>query len=306
MPGFARTIRLNHDPGWAVRSHGWPTLAPCSLDANTLQWIATLPSGAAQTVTVRWRNGSRTLRIAADASLNHRDGEAVDAAVRRMFFASENFDAFWEQCASHPVLKRCALERAGAMFRSATLYEDVVKTICTTNCTWGNTKRMVSELCRLLGEAETGPIRPIGQISPIPNHQPRHAFPSIETVARARRSTLLKAGLGYRAPYIRDLSRAIIDGTLDLQAWETERDTAKLRHDLLAVKGIGPYAANHLLMLLGHYDFIPCDSVAREFLGLPVGATAREVDKAMHTRYEPWGKYAALAYMLERAVHYGL
>ncbi|GMV92878.1 MAG: hypothetical protein AMXMBFR82_26560 [Candidatus Hydrogenedentota bacterium] len=308
MPDFARTIRLNHDPGWAVRSHGWPTLAPCSLDANTLQWIATLPSGAAQTVTIRWRKGSRTLRIAADASLNRRHGDAVDAAVRRMFFAAEKFDAFWQHCASHPVLKRCALERAGAMFRSATLYEDLVKTICTTNCTWGNTKRMVHELCRLLGEAENGPIRPIGPIrqisrgGPIENGQPRHAFPTIEAVARARHTTLLKAGLGYRAPYIRDLSRAILDGALDLHAWETERDAAKLRHDLLAVKGIGPYAANHLLMLLGHYDFIPCDSVAREFLGLPTGATAREVDKAMHTRYEPWGKYAALAYMLERVI----
>lgn len=306
MSGFARTLRLNHDPGWAVRSHGWPTLAPCNLDANTLQWIATLPSGAAQTVTIRWRNGSRTLRIAADASLNRRDGEAVESSVRRMFFATEKFDAFWKHCASHPALKRCAQERAGAMFRSATLYEDLVKTICTTNCTWGNTKSMVRKLCLLLGEAENGPIRPIRRISPIENGQPRHAFPSIDTVARARHTTLLKAGLGYRAAYIRDLSRAILDGSLDLHTWETERDTAKLRQDLLAVKGIGPYAANHLLMLLGHYDLIPCDSVAREFLGLPVRATAREVDKAMHTRYEPWGRYAALAYMLERAVHYEL
>ncbi len=217
-----------------------------------------------------------------------------------MFWASEDFQSFWKQCASHPVLKRCAQERAGAMFRSATLYEDVVKTICTTNCTWCNTKRMVGELCRLLGE----PVD--NTIGPVDDGESRHAFPTIEAVARARRPTLLKAGLGYRADYIRDLSRAVLDGTIDLHAWETERDTTRLRHDLLAVKGIGPYAANHMLMLLGHYDFIPCDSVARDFLGLPTTTPAREVDRAMHARYEPWGRYAALAYMLERVLVWDL
>ena len=40
-----------------------------------------------------------------------------------------------------------------------------------------------------------------------------------------------------------------------------------LRSSLLGVKGVGSYAANHLLMLLGHYDQIPCDSEVREYLG---------------------------------------
>lgn len=41
---------------------------------------------------------------------------------------------------------------AGRMIRSPTVFEDVVKTICTTNCAWSATIRMVSALVEHLGE----------------------------------------------------------------------------------------------------------------------------------------------------------
>ena len=37
---------------------------------------------------------------------------------------------------------------------------------------------------------------------------------------------------------------------------------AQLRKRLLAIKGVGGYAAANLLMLLGRYDFVPVDSWA--------------------------------------------
>ena len=38
------------------------------------------------------------------------------------------------------------------MIRSPSVFEEVVKTICTTNCTWSATVRMVSSLVQNLGE----------------------------------------------------------------------------------------------------------------------------------------------------------
>ena len=70
-----------------------------------------------------------------------------------------------------------------------------------------------------------------------------------------------------------------MDGDLDLDAWCREEDTAALRATVLGVKGIGNYAANHLLMLLGHYDQIPCDSEVRSYLGISPKAPQKEVER---------------------------
>jgi 3-methyladenine DNA glycosylase/8-oxoguanine DNA glycosylase len=72
--------------------------------------------------------------------------------------------------------------------------------------------------------------------------------------------------------------------------------TLNLRKELMTIKGVGPYAAANLLMLLGRHDFIPIDSWALMLVshewhkGKPV--TAREVEK----RFEKWGEYKGLAF----------
>jgi hypothetical protein len=74
-----------------------------------------------------------------------------------MFRADEeDFSEFWTLCCSHPALRHCALHRTGALLRSATVFEDVVKTIFTVNWHWRNPKRMVTNLCRLFGESCPG------------------------------------------------------------------------------------------------------------------------------------------------------
>ena len=72
--------------------------------------------------------------------------------------------------------------------------------------------------------------------------------------------------------------------------------TADLRKQLLALKGVGPYAAAHLLMLLGHYDAVPVDSWAIKLVstewydGHPVSK------KDVNAAFEKWGQWQALAY----------
>ena len=74
------------------------------------------------------------------------------------------------------------------------------------------------------------------------------------------------------------------------------KELDELRKQLLSIKGVGPYAAATLLMLLGRYDFLPVDSwsfklVSTEFHGgNPVGKA--EVEAA----FEQWGEWKALAY----------
>jgi 3-methyladenine DNA glycosylase/8-oxoguanine DNA glycosylase len=93
------------------------------------------------------------------------------------------------------------------------------------------------------------------------------------------------------------LSRSVAAGDLDLESWKSaDIPTEELRRRLLAIKGVGSYAAANLLMLLGRYDFVPVDSWARTLVshewhdGEPVGRA--EVEAA----FERWGEWKGLAY----------
>jgi N-glycosylase/DNA lyase len=204
-----------------------------------------------------------------------------------MFRADEDFSDFWELCRGHVVLRHCRSKRTGALLRCATVFEDTVKTICTTNCSWSNTKLMVSNLCRMFGE-------------PCARDGEAFTFPTPERLAVASEDDLKEAKLGFRARYILEFARWVVDGDLDLDAWCRKRDPDALRTALLGVKGVGSYGANHLLMLLGHYGEIPCDSEVREYLGVSPKAAQKEVERAAARRYGKWGRYCYLAYKFER------
>ena len=95
------------------------------------------------------------------------------------------------------------------MIRSPTVFEEVVKTICTTNCTWSATVRMVSALVEHLGEPAPGATDgPLG-----------HAFPTPEAMARKNSAFYTETvRAGYRGEYLRSLARSVASGKLDLEA----------------------------------------------------------------------------------------
>ena len=69
--------------------------------------------------------------------------------------------------------------------------------------------------------------------------------------------------VGYRAPSIHELAVRVASGELDLESLKTsDLPTLELRKELLKIKGVGPYAAANLLLILGRGDFIPVDSWA--------------------------------------------
>ena len=288
MPNPPLTIRLPHSPAFAAQSHGWCRLAPFFLDGDSMDWAVRLPKGDARRVTIRWSDTSDALRIAVPGRMiGKADREFLRSRVRWMFRADEDYREFWDLCRGHAVLRHCRSERTGALLRCATVFEDTAKTICTVNCSWSNTKLMVSNLCRMFGE----PCAGAGEA---------FTFPTPEQLASASENDLKAAKLGFRARYILEFARRVVDGDLDLDAWCRETDSEALRYSLLGVKGVGSYAANHLLMLLGHYGEIPCDSVVREYVGMSPKASQKEVEQAVAKRYGHWGQFAFLAFKFER------
>ena len=237
----------------AVCSHGFFMLAPNRWEPPEAAMYTTIPLGDERAVEVRIRAVAAGVEVASPASLSRSELRLVRAGVSRMLRLDEDLSPFHQHCAAHAVLKPAARVRFGRLLRSASLFEDIVKVICTCNITWGQTVRMIDELVGRFG-------------APAQQGGPR-AFPTPARLAAAAPDQLRACGLGYRGPYIQRLSRAIVEGRLDLVKFEQfTGPTASLHKALQALDGVGPYAASSLCMLLGRYDCLAADSEMRRFL----------------------------------------
>jgi 3-methyladenine DNA glycosylase/8-oxoguanine DNA glycosylase len=167
-----------------------------------------------------------------------------------------------------------------------------VKTICTTNCAWSATERMVGALVKHLGEPAAGAADgPYGRAFPTPEAMAETDEAFYRDVARA----------GYRGAYLRTLAADVASGTLDLEALgQASRDKLsddELAGQLLALPGVGPYAAAHIMLLLGRYSRLVLDSWTRPtYAGLNGGRTVK--DTTIERRFRRYGPYAGLAFWL--------
>jgi 3-methyladenine DNA glycosylase/8-oxoguanine DNA glycosylase len=268
-----------------ARSHGWAQLAPFSWDESICELAYIVQLDSHQVVEIRVQEAPSGVSVLMDAGLKQAEQDEVTSKATWMLGLDWDLTGFYAVAQNEPKLVGIVERAQGRILRSATLFEDVVKTILTTNTTWAGTIRMVESLVALFG-------------SSLPADPTRRAFPTPAQLALIDEETLRSsARLGYRAPYVRELARAVASGNLDLEALRTAKTpTSQLHKQLLAIRGVGGYAAAHLLMLLGHFDTIPIDSWALKLVshewhgGEPVGEA--EVKSA----FESWGEWKGLAY----------
>lgn len=277
----------------SIQSHGLVDLPPMRIDedARALEITVPLPRGRPRTVRIaEGRPGHARVTVAGRAPAAAQADDLLEA-VAHVLRLDEDLSSFYSTLASDPELAWAA-EGAGRLVRSPTVFEEVVKTICTTNCAWSATERMVGALVEHLGEPAAGePAGPYGR-----------AFPTPEAMAAADEDfyrDVVRAG--YRGAYLRSLSADVASGTLDLEALARasreelpDDDVATL---LLALPGVGPYAAAHIMMLLGRYSRLVLDSWTRpKYAELNGGKPAK--DATIERRFRRYGPYAGLAFWL--------
>jgi N-glycosylase/DNA lyase len=260
-----------------LASHGVADLPPNAIDEETWTLTATLalPRGA---TTVRV--GPRRKGLARVDGSGPSAG-ALDA-IRYMLRLDADLSAFYAVARDDDDLEWAAAG-AGRMMRSPTVFEDVVKTICTTNCAWSATVRMTTALVERLGaEAPDG----------------RRAFPSAAAMAEADDEfyrDVVRAG--YRGAYLHTLALGVAEGTLDLEELtDPELPDDEVAERLLALPGCGPYATAHMMMLLGRYSRLILDSWTRPTYARLNGRKA--ADRTIERRFRRYGDYAGLAFWL--------
>lgn len=270
-----------------VNSHGWVQLRPFSWDpeARILSYADKLASG--NSVKYFISGTEKGVHVSVIGEVKDTERAEIEPRIEWMLAAEQDLSDFYIAAANEPKLSQAVANGQGRILRSATVFEDVLKTMLTTNTAWSGTKRMVNSLLDLYGK-------------PLQDDVSDRSFPTPEILASSSEEELREnARLGYRSPYVLELARSVTDGELDLEAYKrTTMPTEELRKELLAIKGIGQYAAANLLMLLGRYDYIPIDSwafktVSEEwFEGEPVN---KEQVEAV---FQDWGAWKGLVYWL--------
>ncbi len=283
-----------------VRSHGFYDLAPWRWDEDRRVLGRPILLASCRTAYAEVAAGSSALafRAWAEGRLTAEEAREAQAQVRTCLALDDDLAPFRARAAvleaeraagrrrDVPDLRWAIARGAGRLLRSPTVFEDAVKTLCTTNCSWALTRVMCERLCSTLGAAA-----PLGT----------RAFPTPAAMAAVpERFYRDEIRAGYRAPSLAALARAAADGTIDLEALRgTGEPLEALLERLLAMRGFGPYAAEHMLRLLGRHDHLALDSWTRGKLARVRKRRRVPSDRTIRRWYAPYGPWAGLAMWLE-------
>lgn len=264
-----------------VYSHGWSELLPFKLDDENwrLSYVFT-GSKSAKPVPGVLYEGDGGVHV--DVAGSRFDEEKLLRDVRHILRLDDPLEDFYGMTDAEERLKWVSATNAGRLIRSATVFEDLVKTLCTTNCSWGLTKNMVTNLVETLGAPGIGGAR---------------AFPTPAALASVSEKFYRdEIRAGYRSPYFLELAEAAASGAIDPESWLTsELPTVELKKEIKTIKGFGDYAADNLLKLIGRYDGLALDSWLRSQFYRKHNREKVCPDKKIERHYKKFGVWKGLA-----------
>jgi len=110
------------------------------------------------------------------------------------------------------------------------------------------------------------------------------------------------AGAGYRGAYLKALAVAVVEGRVDVESLgRTSRDALPddgVAAQLQELPGVGPYAAAHIMLMLGRYSRLILDSWTRPKYARLLGRKRPVSDRTILRRFRRYGPYAGLAFWL--------
>ena len=265
-----------------VISHGWCELLPFSIDRKTFQLIRVVDVDELTPVTVVMSGQKRSVRLKLSRKLGTRALARAVKDARHILRLDDNLEDFYQTTDNAPDFSWISQQGAGRMLRSPTVFEDLVKMICTTNCSWSLTEKMVTGLVENLGhEGKDG----------------RRSFPSPQGMALMPVKFFTnEVRAGYRAQYLKELADRVASGELDVEGWlHSPLSTKELLKEMKRVKGVGDYAAENLLKLVGRYDGLALDSWTRAKFFKVRNNGRKATDKKIERYYARFNEWRGLA-----------
>jgi 3-methyladenine DNA glycosylase/8-oxoguanine DNA glycosylase len=272
-----------------VYSHGWCSLLPFSVDKDhrTLNRILTLTDNVPVLCQISAQKELKlNIKVHSSSVLTSTQRSEIRRLIVSCLRLTEDLSDFYRETRRYPDYRWIARIKAGRMLRSPSVFEDVVKMICTTNCTWALTEIMVNNLVGKLG---------------IVFNEANASFPSPEALAGVSESFLRKdIKAGYRSPFLLEFAEKVARGTFDVECWRSSNlTTDELFKALRSIKGVGAYSAGNILKLLGRYDYLGLDSWVRSKY-YELHHHGRIVsDRSIERRYMQYGQWRGLFIWLE-------
>jgi len=275
---------VNFNFKYTVFSHGWYSLPPFELD--TENWRLTYvftdeKNNKRAAATVFEIEDKLKIEILGDQIAEEFE-QKILRDTRHVLRLDENLEAFYKLAESNKEFRWVAENNAGRLLRSPTVFEDLVKTVCTTNCSWAATKKMCANLVEKLGDETAGG---------------RRAFPTAEKMASVPAEFYREEiRAGYRASYFAELAEKVAGGETNPESWlDTNLSTAELKKEIKRLKGVGDYAAENLLKLVGRYDGLALDSWLRAQFYKKHRDGKVCADAEIKSFYERFGEWRGLA-----------
>lgn len=263
-----------------INSHGWIDLLPFELKENfNLGFVFT---DAETKKPIYGEISESDGRLAVKLSEETSSEEKIIRDVRHILRLDDDLSEFYKLVKKEKSLKWIPKLCAGRLLRSPTVWEDLVKTLCTTNCSWSATKKMTANLVEKLGK---------------PSKNGKKAFPTAETMASVSADFYRQEiRVGYRAPFFVELAEAVAGEKVNPEAWLNSGLSGKdLKKEMKKIKGVGDYAAENLLKLVGNYEGLALDSWIRaQFYKKHNNETVCD-DKEIVKFYERFGSWRGLA-----------
>lgn len=263
-------------------SHGWYDLPPFELNQETWTLTRVIDLGKGRPVTVAISEGKRAVKVNVARSVGPRAIDKITRDVRHMLRLDDDMTHFYNAVAHDADFSWIASSGAGRLLRAPTVFEDLVKMICTTNCSWSLTDKMINSLVDALGrESSAG----------------RRTFPSPEMMTpMSEKFYRDEVRAGYRAPYLKELAERVASGDIDVESWLTsELPTADLKREMKRIKGVGDYAAENMLKLVGRYDGLALDSWVRGKFARMHNGARKTSDKKIERYYSRFAEWRGLA-----------
>ncbi len=282
-----KSLFLETSPGFSFRrtifSHGWCELLPFELDRENWRLSCVFSgAGVESPAAATMSDAGGQVEIQIDGGkINQETGEKILRDARHVLRLDDDLNEFYELTRTENRLEWIAETNAGRMLRSPNVFEDLVKTICTTNCSWALTKKMTANLVEKLGAiSENG----------------RRAFPTSEAMASVPIEFYRdEMRAGYRAAFFAELAEKVAGGEINPESWlASDLPTGELKREMKQIKGVGEYAADNLLKLVGRYDGLALDSWLRsQFYKRHNGGSVCP-DREIERFYEPFGAWRGL------------
>ncbi len=298
-----------------ILSHGWFDLPPFRWEegADTLHRVIRVPGSGLMALSLRGEPARGiVIRLEVPSGpVGAADRRDALRQVRHMLRLDEPLNEFHALCRKTPGYAWVARRGAGRLLRAPDPFEDLVKLICTTNCSWSLTRVMIAALVGGLGEevilndsldharSTLGVARARGKPavssrSDLQTTAPAlRAFPTPEAMAAVPPSFYRdKVRAGYRAPHLQDLACRVVAGEIAPSTWlDPRRDASEIQKEIRSVRGAGPYVAENMLKLLGRYEGLGLDSWCRRKFS-EIHAGGRNVNdrtiERHYARFEAW------------------